>query len=88
MSSAYPSNCCVPLVFRVEAAVDPGLLARTLGLFAKLDMIPDRVIADRCGDRLDIEIRIATLEADRADHVAKVIAGLIPVLRVSLDPAG
>lgn len=88
MPSSYPSNRCLPLVFRVEAASDPGVLARTLGLFAKLDMIPDRVLADRTGDRLDIEIRIATLEPDRADHVAKVIAGLIPVLRVSLDPAG
>jgi hypothetical protein len=65
--------------FRLDAEADPGLLLRALGLFAKLNLVPNRVAADYAGGRLTAEIRVAGLDDGQSDHIAKVMAGLFGV---------
>ncbi len=71
--------CEVERCFRLDADADPGLLLRALGLFAKLNLVPNRVAADYADGRLKAEIRVAGLDDRQSDHIAKVMAGLFGV---------
>ena len=73
------------LLLHVTAPSDPGVLPRLLGHLAKLSLVPYRVHASRehhDGSELNIEIRIAGLEAARARRIESTMRSIIGVRQV------
>ena len=65
-----------------EADAEPGLLPRALALLAKRGLVPARVHALCEDDSLSVEIEVAGLEPDTAEHVGRCLAGLVGVRHV------
>jgi acetolactate synthase small subunit len=68
--------------FTVLADAYPGLLSRILEPFAKRDLTPDRVKAQREGDYLRTEIMLDAMPVDMLHLVAGNLGQIIGVLKV------
>jgi acetolactate synthase small subunit len=71
--------------FSVQAAADPGLLLRVLELFAKRNLVPTRCHAVLTGperDELLIDLQVAGLGLEEAEHVARSLRQLVFVASV------
>lgn len=65
--------------FLLSADAEPGLLPRLLQPFAKRDLIPERVTAQRDGDVLHVEILLHDPEPGYADLVAGNLGQIVGV---------
>jgi len=74
------SNSTVRYCF--EADAEPGVLPRALELLAKRGLVPARVFAQAADDLLSVEIEVAGLESDTADHVGQCLGQLVGVRQV------
>lgn len=68
--------------FSVLAAAEASVMSRTLELFAKRGLVPERVDARRTGAALAIELEVAGLEQDTAEHIMRCLATMVTVERV------
>ena len=84
-----PATDAVPsyLHYRMTGDAEPGLLPRVLEVFAKRNLVPDTMRAERRdgGDGLSIELRIAPIEPAKARHIAVCLRGTVGV-RTVLGP--
>ncbi|QEX19302.1 hypothetical protein FRZ44_46150 [Hypericibacter terrae] len=79
-TGAGPTYC-----FSVQAASDPGLLPRVLGLFAKRDLVPSRchaVVTEPEREELLIDLQVTGLTPDEAEHIARSLRQLVFVASV------
>ena len=60
----------VAVRFTLDADVAPGLLPRLLQPFAKRDLTPDLLSSSRDGDRMRVEIAMATMPPEIVHLVA------------------
>ena len=65
-----------------EADVEPAVLPRALELLAKRGLVPARVFAQADADQLSVEIEVAGLENDTAEHVGRCLAQIVGVRQV------
>jgi hypothetical protein len=68
--------------FTVLAEAYPGLLSRILEPFAKRDLTPDRVRAQREGEYLRTEIALDAMPLEMLHVVAGNLGQIVGVLRV------
>ncbi|MBT6096322.1 MAG: hypothetical protein HOH04_15660 [Rhodospirillaceae bacterium] len=73
-----------PTHFRLNAGIEPSVLPRVLDVFAKLAIVPDAFIAERKPDQkpdevMAIDIHVAGLDAQQADHLASRLRSIIYV---------
>ena len=62
--------------FFVSAAVDPSVMPRILGVFARLGLVPDKwysILDGRDHDELRIDIQMGRLKDNQAEHLAQSI---------------
>jgi hypothetical protein len=81
MSAAeLPSHqtCC----FSVFAAPEPGVMPRVLELFAKRGLVPLRFHGDVVENGLVVDVHVAGLTPETAEHVAACLRDLVYVDRV------
>ena len=85
-------TCSAPLLYRLTADADPGLLPRVLEVFAKRSLVPDAIRAERRpafdrsdDDSLSVELRIPPMEPAKARHVAACLRETVGV-RTVLGP--
>lgn len=79
------SDCPAALTaarFTVVAEASPGFLSRVLEPFAKRDLTPDRVRAQREGSLLRAEIALDAMPVEMLHLVAGNLGQIIGVLRV------
>lgn len=72
----------------VSAAVDPSALSRVIELFALRDLVPARVssrLVEGTDPELRIDVDVAGLADQEAEHVARRLAQFPCVLRVLMD---
>jgi hypothetical protein len=70
------------LCLRVVAEPDPSALSRVLAQFQHLNIVPWRVLAERCSDStVYIRIDIAGLSEDRLSLIAAKIGQIPAVVR-------
>ncbi|WBV42664.1 hypothetical protein [Pseudoroseomonas cervicalis] len=68
--------------FTVLAESYPGLLSRVLEPFAKRDLTPDRLRAQREGEYLRVEIGLDAMPVEMLHLVAGNLGQIVGVLRV------
>jgi acetolactate synthase regulatory subunit len=73
--------------FRVQAAAEPSVLPRILDVFAKVTIVPDSFASERLGpnggdDDMEIDIRVAGLDARQADQLASRMRAIVDVDQV------
>jgi acetolactate synthase small subunit len=71
--------------FSVFAAPEPGVMPRVLEFFAKRGLVPSRVHGEVVADGPDgmvIDVHVASLAADVAEHIAACLRELVDVERV------
>ncbi|WP_159992890.1 hypothetical protein [Roseomonas sp. 18066] len=68
--------------FTVVAEAYPGLLSRVLEPFAKRDLTPDRVRAQREGDLLRAEVALDAMPVEMIHLVAGNLGQIVGVLKV------
>ena len=68
--------------FSVFAAAEVSVMPRVLGEFAKRDLLPQRFDAVVNGGDLSVDVQVADLAVEVADHIAEVLRGLVHVERV------
>ncbi|MFB9969978.1 hypothetical protein ACFFMP_08070 [Pseudoroseomonas cervicalis] len=68
--------------FTVLAEAYPGLLSRVLEPFAKRDLTPDRLRAQREGEYLRVEIGLDAMPVEMLHLVAGNLGQIVGVLRV------
>ncbi|MBL8835571.1 MAG: hypothetical protein JNL66_04960 [Alphaproteobacteria bacterium] len=73
--------------FSVLAAAEASVMSRTLELFAKRGLVPERFAARRAGETMVIDVEVAGLEQDTAEHITRCLAGMVTVERVLMDGA-
>ena len=71
------SNSTVRYCF--EADAEAGVLSRALELLAKRGLVPAKVFAQAEDDMLSVEIEVAGLEADTAEHVGRSLSQIVGV---------
>jgi acetolactate synthase small subunit len=72
----------------VMAAAEPSVLSRVIGLFAQRDLIPHRLDCRRIDGpepALQIEVSVAGLDRQHAEHLALRMRNIMPVTGVLLD---
>ncbi len=62
-----------------DADAEPGVLPRALELLATRGLVPARVFAEADGDLLSVEIEVADLDPDTADHVGRCLGQIVGV---------
>lgn len=75
----------------VSAAVDPSALSRVIELFALRDLVPSRVssrLVEGTDPELRIDLDVAGLEDQEAEHLARRLGQFPCVLRVLVDRPG
>ncbi len=75
----------------VSAAVDPSSLARVIEQFVLRDLVPSRIssrLVEGTDPELRIDVDVAGLEDQEAEHVARKLGQFPCVLRVLMDRAG
>jgi hypothetical protein len=70
--------------FLVQAEVSPGLLSRLLEPFAKRDLTPDAVQANRLGETLQAEFLLYAMPAGMVHLVAGNMGQVMGVLSVEV----
>lgn len=80
--SDFTEEALVAARFTVTADAAPGLLSRVLEPFAKRDLIPDTVRANRDGDALRAEIALHAMPLGMVHLVAGNLGQIIGVRRV------
>ncbi len=68
--------------FSVLAAAEASVMSRTLELFAKRGLVPERVDARRTGEAMAIDLEVADLPQDTAEHIQRCLATMVMVERV------
>lgn len=74
----------------VSAAVDPSSLARVIEQFVLRDLVPSRVssrLVEGTDPELRIDVDVAGLEDQEAEHVARKLGQFPCVMRVLVDRA-
>ncbi len=74
--------------FHILAGVDPGVMPRVLQLFAKRGLVPSRwhsSIAGPANDELHIDLEVAALADDLAQHIAATMRQITPVSLVLIS---
>ena len=81
---AMPRNPDAPFAqFRIQAAAEPSVLPRILDVFAKVTIVPDTFASERRGaDGMEIDIRVAGLDARQADQLASRMRAIVYVDQV------
>jgi hypothetical protein len=75
--------------FSVLAAAEASVMSRTLELFAKRGLVPERVDARRTGPALAIDLEVADLPQDTAEHILRCLSTMVTVERVLMtSPLG
>jgi len=72
--------------FSIQAGAEPGVMPRVMELFAKRGLVPDFWHSAVSGAALSIEIRVAGVERDTVDYIARCarqIVGVDTVLTAS-----
>jgi hypothetical protein len=67
--------------FSVLAAAEASVMSRTLELFAKRGLVPERVDARRSGPALAIDLEVADLPQDTAEHILRCLSTMVTVER-------
>jgi hypothetical protein len=65
--------------FSVHARAEPGVMPRAMELFAKRGLVPDFWHSAVSGAALSIEIRIAGVERDTVDYIARCLRQIVGV---------
>ncbi len=81
MSSKPPSTAC----FSIYAALDPSVLPRVLGVFARLGLVPARLFSTadgRAGRELCIDLQIDGMDALESERVATRLRNIVDVALV------
>jgi acetolactate synthase small subunit len=65
--------------FTVQARAEPGVMPRVMELFAKRGLMPGFWHSAVSGAALSIEIRIAGVERDTVDYIARCIRQVVGV---------
>ena len=65
--------------FSVQARAEPGVMPRVIELFAKRGLVPGFWHSAVSGTALSIEIRIAGLERDTVDYIARCLRQIVGV---------
>ena len=68
--------------FSVLAAAEPSVISRALDLFAKRGLVPERVDARRTGPAMAIDLEVADLPQDIAEHIMRCLSTMVMVERV------
>lgn len=63
----------------IQARAEPGVMPRVMELFAKRGLVPDFWHSAVSGAALSIEIRIAGLERDTVDYIARCMRQIVGV---------
>lgn len=74
--------------YMIMAAAEPSVLSRVIGLFAQRDLIPDRFNCQQTAGSepaLHIEVSVAGLDHQHAEHLALRMRNITPVTSVLLD---
>lgn len=82
------SNSEVHYRYTVTAAVEPSAALRVLEMFAQRDLIPNQLICrqiDGPEPSLHIEVSVAGLDHQHAEHLALRMRNIMPVTGVLLD---
>jgi hypothetical protein len=69
--------------FFVVADAEPGLLTRLLQPFARRDLVPDAVEADRTADTMRVEIAMASMPAEMVHVVEGNLTQVVGVRSVT-----
>jgi acetolactate synthase small subunit len=72
-------NFSVPAYFTVQARAEPGVMPRVMELFAKRGLVPGFWHSAVSGAALSIEIRIAGVERDTVDYIARCLRQIVGV---------
>lgn len=78
MLSDHPATSC----FSVYAPSDPAVLPRVLGVFARQDVVPSRVVAapsERRPDELSIDLQVEGMGVAKREYIAARLRNLIDV---------
>jgi hypothetical protein len=67
--------------FSVLAAAEASVMSRILELFAKRGLVPERVDARRSGLALAIDLEVADLPQDTAEHILRCLSTMVTVER-------
>ena len=81
MLSDQPATSC----FSIYAPSDPAVLPRVLGVFARQDVVPSRVVAaasERHPGELSIDLQVEGMDADTRERIAARLRNLIDVAMV------
>ena len=87
-AAARPAPRPAVFCFSILAEREPGVMPRVLELFAKRNLVPDRWVSDLGGPgrrELAIDLQVAGLAPETADHIARCLRGLHYVDRVLLS---
>jgi acetolactate synthase small subunit len=68
-----------PAYFSVQARAEPGVMPRVIELFAKRGLVPSFWHSAVSGAALSIEIRIAGVERDTVDYIARCLRQIVGV---------
>ncbi len=74
------------VTFSVRAAAEPQAMPRLLELFALRSLVPSRWRAETSGAELRVDIEIAELDRDTAEHLAARMRQMVTVHNVLLGP--
>lgn len=75
------------VTFAVQALPEPGLLPRLLQPFAKRDLVPDRMLAERQGEEMRVTFTLETLDPGCVHLIAGNLGQVVGVLDVSVQRA-
>lgn len=73
-SDPHPTFC-----FAVQAAAEPGVMPRVLGLFAKRNLLPTRCHGAVAGETLQIDLQVPGLDPALGDHIARCLRQIVQV---------
>jgi acetolactate synthase small subunit len=65
--------------FVVQARAEPGVMPRVMELFAKRGLVPELWHSAVSGATLSLEIRIAGVERDTVDYIARCMRAIVGV---------
>ncbi len=79
VSANADSDFSASTYFTVQARAEPGVMPRVMELFAKRGLVPGFWHSAVSGAALSIEIRIAGVERDTVDYIARCIRQIVGV---------
>jgi acetolactate synthase small subunit len=85
---AHGGAVTVTACYAVRARTEPGVMPRVLELFAKRGLVPHHWRSTASPEALAIEVQIAGLDRDMADHIGRSmrqIVGIESVLKSEIS---